>query len=248
VRGPLRFLVAAILLALAGVVVAPAAWLDRPLASRTEGRARLVDAEGLWWRGRGALASADGAARLPIAWRVALAPLVTGTLRVDFVADGDAAMPSGAITVRREALEIRDVRLRAAGALLGALVPALKPFALGGDVVLSVPVLDWRGRGGSGTVDASWERARIITGTLALDLGAVTLSVAPQGDALAGTVRNRGGDVAIDGAVRELGGIVDASLLLTPAGDAPELVRQVLPLLGAADPAGGVRVRWRSGR
>jgi hypothetical protein len=51
--------VAAAAIALAAGI-APAALLDGPLAARTQQRLRFVDATGVWWHGRGVVASADG--------------------------------------------------------------------------------------------------------------------------------------------------------------------------------------------
>ena len=67
-------MVGVVVLAAAAFAFAPAALLDRALAMRTQDRLRFVDASGVWWKGGGAIATADGSARLPIAWRVDPAP------------------------------------------------------------------------------------------------------------------------------------------------------------------------------
>jgi hypothetical protein len=74
------------------------------------------------------------------------------------------------------------------------------------------------------------------------------MSIAPSGDALGGTIRNSGGDVTIDGTVGERAGVIDVALALQPTQSAPEAVRTMLPMLGASDGAGGVRLTWRSAR
>ena len=247
-RGFFRVVLAGTLLLAAGIVLAPAAWLDRPLAARTHERLRLVEAHGFWWRGRGVLTTADGHARLPIAWHVAFAPLLSGVLAVDLGGDGDDGSPSGSLRARGGTLEARDLRLRVPAALVPALAPALQPFALGGELRVHAPSIVFRGDRGTGTLDATWQRARVTTAYVALDLGTVSMSAAPAGDALAGTIRNTGGDVAIAGTIGGRAGTFDAALTVAPTPGAPEMVRQALPLLGPPDGAGGVRIAWRSGR
>ncbi len=132
--------------------------------------------------------------------------------------------------------------------MLPALVPALNALAWGGDVVLQAPSLTWRDGSGTGRLDATWRRARVIAAGFALDLGTVTMSAAPAGGAVAGTIRNSGGDVAIEGTVDDRAGVVDVALTLTPTSTAPEAVRRMLLLVGPSDGAGGVRMTWRSRR
>lgn len=246
-RGPLRGALGLILLAVAGIVLMPAALLDRPLAAHTHARVRLTGAAGPWWRGHGVLTSADGAARLAVAWRVMLMPLMTGTLVVELQPGDDDAMPSGTITARRGSVAVRDLRLHAPAALAPAFVTAQKALALGGDVALRAPSFSWRDDRGTGTFDATWRRARAVAGALAVDLGIVSASLAPSGDSLGGNIRNTGGDVALDGTIGERAGTIEVVLALKPTKSAPEAVRAMLPMLGASDGAGGVRLTWRSG-
>lgn len=247
-RGSLRVALGLILLAAAGIVLMPAAWLDRPLAARTHARVRLAGAAGPWWRGQGVLTTEGGVARLAVAWRVMLMPLMTGTLVVELQPGDDDAMPSGTITARRGSIEVRDLRVHAPAALVPALMSAQEALALGGDLELRAPAFSWRGNQGSGAFEATWRRARAVAGPLAVNLGIVSASIAPSGGALGGTIRNSGGDVTIDGTVGERAGVIDVALALKPAQSAPEAVRTMLPMLGTSDGAGGVRLTWRSAR
>jgi hypothetical protein len=235
-----------VLLLAAGIALAPAAWLDRPLATRTHERLRLADAEGFWWHGRGALTSADGVARVPIAWRVAFAPLFRGMLAVEFEARSDNAAPSGSLMARHGMLEVRDARLLVPATFIAAFVPAAKALAWGGDFALQAPSIMRRDGINAGTFDARWERARVVARDFALDLGTVSITVAPTTEAA--VIRNTGGDMTISGTVADRAGVVDVALVLTPKSTAPEAVRRILPLLGASDDDGGVRVTWRSDR
>ncbi|MGE5170257.1 MAG: type II secretion system protein N [Rudaea sp.] len=247
-RGVLRGALVAVALLAGAVLLAPAALLDHALAQRTQDRVRLVDARGLWWRGSGVLVTADGRSRVPLAWRVALPPLAGGTLVADLVAGNDDGMPSGRVTLRGGSVELHDLRLRLPAAMVGAIVPALHPLSLGGEVALRAPALAWHEGALRGSGDATWQRARIVAASLALDLGSVSASAPPGRDMLGGTVHNTGGDVGIDGTFAQRAGALEASLVLQPTGTTPQMVRAMLPLLGASDGSGAVRVTWRSDR
>jgi hypothetical protein len=245
VRGIARVAVALILLAVAGIVLMPAAWLDGPLATRTHSRMRLTAAEGSWWRGHALLATADGAARVPIAWRLALAPLLTGTLVVALQPGNDEAMPSGTLALRRGSLDVRDLHVRVPAAFVPAFVPALAALALGGDIDLRAPTFMWHNGAATGTFDATWQRARAVAGAFSVDLGVVSVSAVPQRGGLVATLRNIGGDVVVDGTAGEHDGALDVALGLRPASGASDAVRAMLPMLGESDGTGGVRISWR---
>jgi len=252
VRTLLRFVAGAVLLALAALLLGPAALLDRALAARTQQRLRLVDAQGIWWNGSGAVATADGAERVPIAWRATLVPLLRGALVVDVIPHTGDGSPSGRVSVRRDAVDVRDLHLRAPAAVIFALVPTAKALAWGGEIAVQAPAFAWRDRLASGSLDVRWTDARVVAGTLGLDLGTVTLATTPvatdPAHALAAVVHNTGGDVAIDGTITDRDGVVDVALSLVPAATAPEAVRQLVALLGARDAGGHAQIRWRSDR
>jgi hypothetical protein len=248
VRGALRGALVAIALIAGVLLLAPAALLDQALAQRTQGSVHLADAHGFWWRGSGVLATSDGRAHVPVAWRVELAPLATGTLVANFVEGGDDAMPSGHVTLRHGSVDVRALRVRVPAAMAGAMVPALRSVSLGGEIALAIPALAWRDGTLHGNGDATWQRARIVAAGLALDLGRVSASMPPGGDAFGGTVRSAGGDVAIDGTFTQRNGALEAALLLKPTDATPQPMRAMLPLLGVSDGSGAVRMTWRSDR
>lgn len=244
----LRVVLAIVVLAAALVLLAPAALLDARVATRTGDRLHLADATGFWWHGAAVLTTPDGTARVPLAWRVAFAPLLTGTLVVELRARDDSAMPTGTLTLADGTLDMRNVHLRVPAALVPALVPALKPVALRGDIDVHAPSFTWRRGSASGTLDATWQQAGIVAGALPVDLGRVTAGMAPAHEGVDGTLRNAGGDVAIDGTLTARRGVIDVSITLTPTGRASQALRTMLPLLGRSDAAGRVQVAWRSDR
>jgi hypothetical protein len=246
-RSFIRTLLGAIVLAAAMVAFAPATVLDAPLATRTGDRLHLVDTRGLWWHGQGTVSTADGRARIPIAWRIEMAPLARGLLVIRFLTS-DAAGPSGTGTSGRGGIDIRDLRLRIPAANVASLDVRLQPVALGGNVAVDVASFAASGSSHTGTVNATWQNARLVSANAVADLGTVSLAAAPAGNRLTGTVRNAGGDVAIDGTLTDDAGVLEASLVLKPTPSASDAVRGLLPLLGAPDAAGGTRVTWRSDR
>lgn len=246
-RTPLRVLLGAIALVAACVLLAPASLLDAPLAARTGERLRLVDAHGVWWHSRGVLAAQDGSARVPIGWRVALAPLVSGSLVVTLDGD-DETMPSGTLRFRDGALDVRGLHVVVPATILSAVVPALSAVGLRGEIDARAPSFAWQRDSTTGTLDATWQPATIVVGVLPIDLGRVVVNARPAGGGIDGSVRNAGGALAIDGTIGVRAGVAGASLKLVPTASASTAVRALLALTGSADDAGAVTLTWRSDR
>ena len=243
----LRVVLGAVALVAACLLLAPASLLDAPLAARTGERLRLADAHGVWWRGHGVLATRDGSARVPIGWRVALAPLLAGSLVLTLRGD-DEAMPTGTLALRDGALAVRDLHVVVPATMLSAVVPALSAVGLRGAVDARAPSFAWRRDSASGTVDATWQPATIVAGVLPIDLGRVVVNARPAGGGIEGTVRNAGGALAVDGSVDVQDGIAGGSFKLVPTASASSAVRALLALTGHADDAGAVTLTWRSDR
>jgi hypothetical protein len=184
---------------------------------------------------------------MPLAWRVELAPLAQGLLVVHLVG-AEAAAPSGTSTSGHGRIDVRDLRLRIPAAAVGALDPRLQSVALGGNVAVDAPSFAASGQDASGTIDVRWANARLVAANTVVDLGTVSLAVAPAGNHAAGTLRNVGGDVAVDGTLTGETGALEAVLTLRPTTTTPDRLRTMLPLLGVPDGAGGARVTWRSDR
>jgi hypothetical protein len=240
----LRFLLGVLVLVAAVILLAPATLLDASLGTRTGERLRLADARGLWWSGGGVVARANGAARIPVAWRVDVPALARGELAVR-LHDPDTAAALGTLTVSRGSLDIRDLRLDVPAALAGAFDARLDAIALGGNVTLAAPAYGVRGASRTGEIDATWKHARVVADTANVDLGTVTFDSTPVDGGMAGSIRNVGGDVAVAGTLSDRAGALEASVTLTPTPAAPQAVRTILPMLGAPDGAGGVRIAWR---
>lgn len=248
-RASFRVALGLAVLLVAVIGFAPATWLDRPLAARTQDRLRLLDAEGRWWNGRGSVATADGAARVGVAWRLNFAALLRGRLSIMLGRAGDESLPSGLITAHDNGIELRDLQLSVPARIVAAFVPPLQNLALGGDLSVQTSAFAWENASVSGTFAAHWRRARVVAGEAIVDLGTVALATnPPRGGRLAGTIRNDGGDVAVDGSLVVDAGAIDVAMTLAPGPSASDALRQALPMLGVPDGSGGVSVTWRSVR
>jgi hypothetical protein len=236
-----------VLLVAAIAAFAPATLLDAPLADFTQRRLRLADATGPWWRGRGAVTSADGNARIPVSWRLDDAALVRGSLAVR-LGDGDDGEPRAAIIIGSASIDARELHARVPAAMLAALDPRLQALTPGGNIIVDAPSLSAAGDAVNGMLDARWTNARIVTGEAIVDVGTVTLTANLATRPATATISNTGGDVAVAGTIVERAGATDVDIVLRPAAAASAAARNALSMLGAPDPAGAIHVVWRAGR
>lgn len=233
------------LLVAAFAAFAPATLVDRRVAAATGGKLRVVDAEGTVWNGRGALADAGGAWRLPVVWTVDATALARGAVAVRFAPPAGASSPSGTIALASAGIALRELRVDVPARAFASALPPRTPVALGGTV--AVTTADFTGRADvlRGAVAARWRDARVVAGGAVVNLGTVDLALAPQDDRLGGRIANTGGDLKIDGAVTLAPTSVAVDAMLTPLPSAPELVGRALAALGPPSAGGGVQVTWR---
>jgi hypothetical protein len=240
-RSALRSALAIGVLAIAVVAFAPASLVDAIVSRDTSQHVRLSHATGFWWRGRGTLVIEE-TTRFSLAWQVALPRLLQNTLVIDLF-DAERA-PIGTVTVNQGKLDVREFRAQVPATLLTALDRSRAPVVVGGAIKLDVPQLTIHGATPSGTLRATWDRARIVVGDVVVDLGVVSLATIPSDGGISGTVQNAGGDVVLTGTLTSRNGQYDVALRIRPTSATPEPVRAMLPLLGPPDNAGGVHVSW----
>ncbi|MEN9775802.1 MAG: hypothetical protein RL322_2872 [Pseudomonadota bacterium] len=139
-RGVLGVVLAALLSIAAGLVLAPARWLDLALNRATQGQIRLAEANGTLWRGAGRLVFAGAAGfdageavssattspvlrgvALPgqLRWRVDWAPLLVGLVDAELILEGMKAPVR--LQGRATDLRLGDGQLALARTDLGAL-------------------------------------------------------------------------------------------------------------------------------
>jgi hypothetical protein len=240
-------LVVAILAVIVAVFVAriPASWLGERVAAAGGNAIRFVAGEGTLWSGRGALASADGRWRVPVAWKVAPLALLRGELAVTLVPEGEAA-PRGTLRLTTSGATIEGLALRLPASAFESALGARVPLTLGGEIVIDAPEAGTAGMTPRGRMNLQWNGARIaIAGQPGVALGEVTGTLAARGDAFAGPVANIGGDVRIAGTVELAATRSAVDLALTPQPSAPPELARALAAFGTPAADGTVRLAWR---
>ncbi len=240
------------LLAVAAAAFAPAALLDARIREASDGRLRLGDARGWWWRGAGTLVTADGTGRMPLGWRVHVGELLRGVRVVD-LQDPQTGKILGTVIARDREIRLQDVHIVIPAAALGAFDRRLAAVTLGGALALDVPTFTSNAGGlRADGLRATWDRARIVVSDIVVDAGVVTLATPsagePGGGRGTGRMQNVGGDVGVAGTLRENANGIDLALTLRPTGNTTDNVRGLLPLFGTPDGTGSVNVTWHAGR
>lgn len=247
--GVARAVLVAVVVAVALALLAPATFVGALLAARTHGEWRIAGASGVWWRGAGTLAASNAALRLPVTWRVDLMALARGALAITLSNPDHRRIAAVEATRNRTTLRDLDLALPAAtiASVAAAYARAAGLAAAGGTLALRSPQITWNRGRLAGSFEARWQRARIAFDSATLDLGDVTFATVPEASGtLRGNLVNRGGDVALSGALADDGRIISARLVLTPRVTAPEQVRAAIAAAGHPDAAGSVRLEWRT--
>ena len=248
-RPALAFAASAVLLAIALLIIAPAALLDARIDALSDGRLRIASVAGTLWQGSGELVLMPAGARQPLLWRLDAWPLLRGEIRATITLGANGAR-SATVAYGRDRLDVRDldVSLPAQSVLLAAAPRA--PFAVGGALALHVERLVQLPEVLEARLSAEW-RDGSIPGSLInvpISLGDVSLALDGRGTAINGTLRNSGGDVEIDGQL-DLGAAGTARLDATvrPRGSdraSADRIAMALAALGTPDGRDGYRVIW----
>lgn len=240
-------LAALVLVVLAFVALAPATLLDARIAAMTHDKLRLADAAGTVWTGSGALCDARGRWRVPLAWHVSAPAALRGALRIELQPDARSTA-RGIVTAYDDTLDLASVHLELPAAAIetawaGAVVPRFE-----GVIVADTPSLRTDGAHVDGGLDVRWDRARIAVAGIAVDLGSVEAQARPASVGTTVTLRNRGGDVALEGEVHAERDTVALDATLTPAPTLPQPALVALRALGPTASDGSVHVTWRGRR
>ncbi len=224
---------------------APASLADRALDANSRGKLRLADTEGTLWSGGGTLTDATNTWRVPLRWTIPPRSLFTARHELVLTPAPGATTPTGVVGIGNDSGSLRDFAVEIPAQALAGMLAGRGLVTLGGTLAVRTPALDWNGSEAKGSVAAQWRDARLAVGGAVANLGAVDVALAPDGNRLAGPMRNSGGDVRIDGTVSVAGRTVDVSATLAPAPGAPPQIALALAALGPPDAAGNVRVAWR---
>ena len=248
-RPALAFAAGAVLLAIALLIIAPAALLDARIDALSDGRLRIASAAGTLWQGSGELVLMPSGTRQPLLWRLDAWPLLRGEIRATITLGANGAR-SATVAYGRDRLDIRDldVSLPAQGVLLAA--NPKTPLAVGGSLALHVERLVQLPEVLDAQLSLEWHDSS-VPGSLIdapISLGDVRIAFDGRGAAINGPLRNSGGDVEIDGQL-DVGAAGTARLDATvrPRGNdraRADRIAVTLAALGAPDGRGGYRVIW----
>jgi hypothetical protein len=230
------------------VIIAPASLIDTSLATQTQQRIRLIDTTGFWWRGSGIIVSADAAQRVPIDWQLDGKALARGSIVVAFGRGNGGRPITGMLSLRSGGFDITGARVRIPAAFAVAVDPRLQAVTLGGTIDAIVPSLSAARDALAGNVDATWTRARVVTGDAVFDLGTVSLKSTAASNRGSASIQNTGGNVAVAGTIVFDAANGNGTLELRPESTASPAVRNVLARLGVPDQTGGVRITWQNPR
>ena len=237
--------------ALALAIRAPAALVDSRLQAISGGSARLADASGTVWNGRGALWLAPGYATPRFEWHLDAWPLLAGELHGWLVGE-HGGEPRASFAISGGALALRDVALAVpAQALLHAAGAPEALASAGGTIGLRSDALSLRSDAIDGRIAMRWDGATLSgpRPEARVALGDVRLDAVGQGNALTGTLANAGGDVDISGSARaSTDGAARVEAVIRPrAGIDAERARAIaaaLAVLGRPEGADGYHVSW----
>jgi general secretion pathway protein N len=246
----LAFAAGAVLLAIALLIIAPAALLDALVVDAlSDGRVRIANAAGTLWHGSGELVLLPAGTRQPVFWRLEAWPLLRGEIRATIALDADGAR-SATVVYGRDRLDVRDldVSLPAQSILLAAAPKT--PLGFGGSLTLRVERLVRLPDVLDGQLSGEW-RDGSVRGSSAdtpLSLGDVRIALNGRGAEINGPLRNSGGDVEIDGQVAVgAAGTVRLDATVRPRSsdrERSDRIAVALAALGPPDGRGGYRVTW----
>jgi general secretion pathway protein N len=248
----MRFLlalaIAAVLLAGALLVTAPATLLDGRLAALSDGHLRVANAAGTLWDGSGELVLLPAGTRQPLRWHLDAWPLLRGELRATLAGE-EQGVPAATVVYGQNHLELRALALTLPVESVLPLVTTTK-LALGGTLLMQVDHLLWVGDTLDAQLRVQWQDASVPAprADAPIALGEVRIDLGGRGSELSGPVSNRGGEVEISGqVVVAAAGTASLEMNLRPRAaerERADMVAGALATLGASDGQGGYRVRW----
>ena len=178
----------------------PATLVDSGLRRVSDGKLRLVEAQGSVWSGSGRIEIRDPAGRRGIAevvaWRMRLASLLSGHLVCE-VAMNPATGPF-TVTLSPTRIEIAGADISLPAEALGLAVPRLALLGLSGELALHVARLSLGREQAQGQVTLQW-RAAGSQLTLISPLGDYELELDGEGERIHALLHTVQGPLQLDG-------------------------------------------------
>lgn len=212
------------------IAMAPATLADAGLERASNGRLRLIEAQGTLWSGSARIEIRDQALRSGfargIAWRVLPESLLRGRLVCELALE--PASRHFPVTLSWSQIELANVELGLPATVLGLAVPRLAPLGLTGDMLIHVAGLSIARDSVSGSATLQWRTAG-STLTPVAPLGDYELGLIAEGTIVRAVLRTIEGPLVLEGAGSWSRG---RSPVLQATAGVPEQYRQQLaPLL-----------------
>jgi hypothetical protein len=155
------------------IATAPATLVDAGLQRISQGKLRLVEAQGKLWSGSGQIEIRDAGGRTgiakSIAWRILPASLLRGHLVCEV--ELEQTRQSFPVTISLSRIELANADIGLPAAALGLGVPKLAPLGLSGELLLHVASLTIERGQIQGSASLQWR-----------DAGSVFTPISPLGD------------------------------------------------------------------
>jgi hypothetical protein len=234
-----------VLLALlvAAAAFAPASLVDARVDAATGGRVRIAALEGTLWRGRGVAVVHDGAARLPVAWKIDPWALARGQARIAFDPPAGAAdAPRGSLALSAGGAQVEHFAVAIPAAAFSAQLP-VPALHVGGILDLRADDVAFDRSVERGAVNLEWRGARLaFEGQPPVDLGTITVALSARDGALIGSVTSRGGAIRIAGEATLAPGRAHLAARLAPEPAASAAERAARSRLGTPAADGSVSI------
>ncbi len=215
---------------LAIIITAPATLMDTALQHISQGKLRLVQAQGTLWSGTGQLEIRDTSGRTGVAqslvWRMQPTSLLRGHL-VYLLNLAQSTQPV-TVTVSASQIEIADADINLPATVLGLAIPKLAPLGLSGDILLHVANLSVASDRMQGNTTLQWHDAG-STFTTVSPLGDYELTLNGDGTTTHALLRTLQGPLKLDGKGTWANG--DKPNFLATAQVPPQQQQQLDPLL-----------------
>lgn len=155
------------------IATAPATLVDAGLQRISQGKLRLVEAQGTLWSGSGQIEIRDAGGRTGVAksfaWRMLPASLLRGHLVCEV--ELEQATQSFPVTISLSRIELANADISLPATALGLGVPKLAPLGLSGELLLHVASLSIERGQMQGSAALRWR-----------DAGSVFTPISPLGD------------------------------------------------------------------
>lgn len=185
---------------LAIIVNAPATLIDAGLLRASQGKLRLVEAQGTLWSGTGLIEMRDAGGRSGVAtgitWRIFALSMLGGELAGE-IKLGNASKPFP-ITVGLNRVELTDADLNLPASALSLFVPKIAALGITGDIFLHIARFSSKHGQMQGSVNLKWHDAGSVH-TPVSPLGDYELLIDADGAELHALLRTTKGPLQLDG-------------------------------------------------